>query len=372
MNRFVRVALALSIAASSIVASVAARPAPRGRAESSPIGPDERARTIAALARPERARPLVAVVASNGGTETTDLLVPFGVLRRSGVVDVELIAASDEPLDLVPALRVRPMSTLRSFVARHPEGADYVVVPAMHDPSDPAVVAFVRDAARAGAIVIGVCEGARVLGHAGLLEGRRATTHWFARDALREDHPTMRLVLDRRIVVDRRVVTTTGVSASLPLALAIVEAVGGAERAGVLAETLGAEPARFEHASARYRIDSRSLVALANAARVLGGGHDTIGIPVEDGVDEVALAFVADAYSRTGRTSAYAFGPHPVTTRSGLFLLPDRRPRDDFDLVLPLDSAIAPGAALGRALERIEARYDRATADFVALQLELE
>jgi hypothetical protein len=48
-----------------------------------PIDADEHARTIAALAPPKRSRPLVAVIAGSRGGETTDFLIPFGVLSRS-------------------------------------------------------------------------------------------------------------------------------------------------------------------------------------------------------------------------------------------------------------------------------------------------
>ena len=53
----------------------------------------ERATTIAALRPPRRARPVVAIIGASAGAETTDLIIPFGVLRQSGVMDVQVVAA---------------------------------------------------------------------------------------------------------------------------------------------------------------------------------------------------------------------------------------------------------------------------------------
>src|SRR5262249_59985620 len=109
---------------------------------------------------------------------------------------------------------------------------------------------------------------------------------------------TVRWVRDRRYVADRGVVTTTGVSASIPVSLAMVEAIGGRARAETLARELGVEAWDAGHDSSVYHLDRGSaLTAVRNSLAF--STHDTIGIPVAPGVDEIALALTADAYSRT-------------------------------------------------------------------------
>jgi putative intracellular protease/amidase len=78
-------------------------------AASSPPAPDasEHAETIAALAAPKRTRPVVAVLGLNDGTETTDYLVPYGVLRQAGLYDVVALATASGALTLMPALTRR-------------------------------------------------------------------------------------------------------------------------------------------------------------------------------------------------------------------------------------------------------------------------
>ena len=74
--------------------------------------------------------------------------------------------------------------------------------------------------------VTSVCTGALVLAKAGLLDGRRATTHWGALATLAELDPTIRVDADAR-VVDDGIVTSAGVSAGIDMAFAVVEAMHG-------------------------------------------------------------------------------------------------------------------------------------------------
>src|SRR5690606_32238251 len=122
--------------------------------------------------------PVIAVVGLNQATETTDYLLTAGVLRRADVADVVLLATNRGPVQLYPALKVEANQSLSEFDALHPEGADYVIVPAMSRDDDPDVLAWLRAQSDKGAHIIGVCAGAKVVAAAGLLDGKPATTHW--------------------------------------------------------------------------------------------------------------------------------------------------------------------------------------------------
>ena len=213
---------------------------------------------------PLRARPLVAVVGHNANTELTDFVVPYGVLKRADVADVIALGTQPGPMQMFPAFRLEPDSTIDAFDARFPDGADYVVVPAVHEDDDPRLLAWVRQQWAKGATVIGVCDGAWVLARAGLLAGRRATSHWYARDALAKQFPQTQWVSGRRYVADGRVVTTTGVTASVPVTLALIQTIGGAERARAVADAIGAPGWSAEHASTGFRLSPRHLYTAAS------------------------------------------------------------------------------------------------------------
>jgi putative intracellular protease/amidase len=104
------------------------------------------------------AKALVVIAGENGGTELTDFAIPYGVLKRAGI-NTLTVSAHEGPLRFRPALRAHPDATMAEFDARHPEGADYVIVPAMVNRADPTVRAWISDQARKGATLVSICDG---------------------------------------------------------------------------------------------------------------------------------------------------------------------------------------------------------------------
>ena len=182
------------------------------------IASEEAEATIAALKPPKRQRPLIAIVGINDATEITDYLMPYGILRRADVADVVVLATEPGPVALFPALKVEPQATVADFDAQHPEGADYVIVPAMSRDDDPAALQWIKSQAAKGAIIVGVCAGAKVVGECRTArrQARRPLTGIISSE-LRDKHPAIHYVADRRLVVDRGVATTTGITASMPM-----------------------------------------------------------------------------------------------------------------------------------------------------------
>ncbi len=104
--------------------------------------------------------------------------------------------------------------------------------------STPGLIDFVRASPEAFRRVAGICTGAFVLAEAGLLDGRRATTHWaYARD-LQKRFPRARIDDDRIFINDGPVWTSAGMTAGIDLALALVESDHGAELAKSVARKL--------------------------------------------------------------------------------------------------------------------------------------
>jgi putative intracellular protease/amidase len=346
-------------------------PSAPAAAAAPPVAQEEAAAMVAALKPPKRARPLVAVIGLNDATEMTDYLMPTGILRRADIADVLLLATEPGPVTLYPVLKVAPDATVADFDARHPEGADYVIVPAMSRDDDPAVLRWIRGQAARGAIVIGVCAGAVVVGEAGLLDGRRATTHWYFLKGLREKHPAIRYVADRRMVVDGPVATTTGITASMPMALTLIEAIAGRERAESMARDLGLTAWDARHRSDAFTFTRPfALTAIGNTLAVWM--RERLGVALTPGIDEVSLALVADAWSRTYRSRAAVFAADAGAraSRNGVRIIPDEVAADwPAAHRLPAVGG-QPARALDGTLQAIAARYGEGTADFVAMQLE--
>lgn len=320
--------------------------------------------------RPGRSRPVIVVLGDNAATETTDYVVPYGILAESQVAEVIALSTEPGPVQMRPALRLRVHETIDRFDARVPAGADYVVVPNIYEgAAKPRVLNWVRAQARLGATIVGICDGVPVLANAGLLDGRAATAHWRTIAGLETRHPGTRWVRNRRYIADGNVITTSGVSASIPISIALVEAIGGRERAEALAQKLGVRTWSPVHDSSQFQLGSKLLTGLLNKG--MFWRHETLGIDVFQGVDEIALALLADSYSRTRRSWAYSIADSsaPVRTRRGLTLLPDRL-KGEVDAMLSPPDLDRPAAALDRALEGIEGRYGERTAALVAVQIE--
>jgi transcriptional regulator GlxA family with amidase domain len=347
---------------------------PEGPAYRTPplIGDEESDAILDALKPPKRERPLVAIIGINDATENTDYLMPYGILRRADVADVTLLATGPGPVTLYPALTVQPHATVAEFDAHHPDGADYVIVPAMNRDDDPSVMEWLKKQSAAGAVVVGVCAGAKVVAAAGLLDGRRATTHWYYVDEMLDRHPAIEYVADRRIVVDQGVATTTGVTASMPVSLTIIEAIAGREKAQTIAREVGLMHWDVRHNSQAFRF-TRPFALTAIGNTIAFWNREQLGIELRRDVDEVSLALVSDAWSRTYRSRAVTFSPgdDAVVSRNGVGIVPDRiAPNWRDGQMLPVIGHQKPAHALEDALRRITARYGTRTADFVAMQLE--
>jgi transcriptional regulator GlxA family with amidase domain len=105
------------------------------------------------------------------------------------------------------------------------------------DPS-PGLIAFLQRSARDCRRIGSTCTGAFNLAQAGLLDGRRATTHWFFAARLRREFPAVKLEEDRIFMIDGPVWTSAGMTACIDLALALVEKDAGTEVARLAAKKL--------------------------------------------------------------------------------------------------------------------------------------
>ena len=336
-----------------------------------PIPQEEIDATISALKPPKRERPLVAILGINDATETTDYLMPYGILRRAGVADVVALSTAPGPVTLYPALRVEPDATIADFDTQYPEGADYVIVPAMSRNDDPVALEWIRSQANKGATIIGVCVGATVVAETGLLDGKRATTHWYSLKGMLDRHPSIQYVPDRRLVVDQNVVTTTGISASLPMTLTLIEAIAGREKAESVAQNLGVEQWDTSHNSAAFKMTRPfALTVLGNTLAFWN--REQLGIELSPGMDEVSLALAADAWSRTYRSRALTFSgsAEAVMTQNGARILPDRVATSwPEERLIPVGE-LPPVQVFDDMLRAIEERYGTRTADVVAMQHE--
>lgn len=173
-----------------------------------------------------------------------DLTGPLQVLSRLPGATSHIIAKTAEPVRSDCGLSLLPTTTFEAC-----PGLDLLVVPgglgvagAIRDPS---TIAFLRDRAVNARYVTSVCTGAFLLGAAGLLRGRQATTHWAY-------HGLLSLVgatpVRSRVVKDGPVITGAGVTAGLDFALTIIAELIDDDAARAIQLAIEYDPAPPYHA----------------------------------------------------------------------------------------------------------------------------
>jgi transcriptional regulator GlxA family with amidase domain len=182
------------------------------------------------------------VILAFDGVQLLDVTGPIEVFEaaRERGAPYRVFVASPDGNDIVAGSRTRVGADLA--FADLPPWIDTLVVPGAPDwraiTGNARLVATVADAARRSRRTASVCAGAFVLAAAGLLDGRRAATHWELAADLARAYPQIRVDADAIFVADGPIHTSAGVTAGIDLCLALVEADHGAELARDVARHL--------------------------------------------------------------------------------------------------------------------------------------
>ena len=151
-------------------------------------------------------------------------------LKRDDAYAVSVVAPGGKPFETSGGITISPDSApsgrgaMDTLIVAGGRGVQRVI-------EDGALIGWLRRAAGRGRRVASVCNGAFLLAEAGLLDGRRATTHWAVGEELQRRYPEVQVDTDPIFVRDGHVYTSAGVTAGMDLALALVEEDLGREAA---------------------------------------------------------------------------------------------------------------------------------------------
>lgn len=165
--------------------------------------------------------------------EVLDFCGPFEVfsvtrLEQERPFTVHLIAQTLDPVSARGGLRVLPDYTLADCPP-----LDVVVIPGGNGVTpqleNPAIIDWIRQQAQTVPTITSVCTGSMLLGKAGVLDGRSATTHFAALDLMRDTFPQVEVIDEQHVVQADHIYTSAGISAGIDMALHVVGALCGRE-----------------------------------------------------------------------------------------------------------------------------------------------
>ncbi|AQS68294.1 GlxA family transcriptional regulator [Streptomyces pactum] len=242
-------------------------------------------------------------------------LVAFPGIRAFDVSVITEVWGADRTDRGAPAFDLRRVAAdgttaipMRGGLALHPDrtldwldGADLVLIPGLDDHLTPApapVLEALRRAHARGITVAALCGGAFTLAQSGLLDGRRAITHWRLIDLLRARHPRVTVVPDALFIEDDNIWTAAGTAAGIDLCLHLVRLAHGAEAAATIARSMVTAPFRtgtqaqfIEHPTPRTDRDADTLAAVREyALRHLHEPLTVAGLAVRAGMSPRSFA----------------------------------------------------------------------------------
>jgi transcriptional regulator GlxA family with amidase domain len=156
--------------------------------------------------------------------------------------ELKIVSPGGRPLTAERALTLQPDGGLELI-----ESADIVVVPGwsnLNTPPSPDLASALTHAHERGARVVGLCYGTYALAYAGLLNGRRAATHWMAERDFHKRFPSVKLDMNALYVEEDRLITSAGTGAGIDCCLHIVREYHGPKIANRVARMIVIPPHR--------------------------------------------------------------------------------------------------------------------------------
>lgn len=329
--------------------------------------------------RHDPAKPTVAVILGADLTEITDALGPYEMFSRAGAFNVYTVAPERRPTLLSPTLlpggvRILPhysLADLDALLGGKPPAIVVVPnIPNIAGAANKPLVEWMQRQAAAGSLMHSWCTGAMALAEAGILDGLTATAHWGDLSRLEKRYPRVKWVRGVRWVDHGQVITSAGLTSGIDASLRVLSKVAGEDIAKRVAGELRYPNFRFSKDPdvAPYTMGPADAIILANLS--FRARRQQIGVALYEGVGEMDLTGLYDAYAASGAADLHAIAASSsaVRTAHGLILLPSLAASESevdgsIGAIRGLDRIVVPGRNGAKdGAEVVEALRSRAPA----------
>lgn len=265
----------------------------------------------------------VFIIADHKLTEIFDMLAPFYLFNATGKVNVFIVAKEKTPILIKKDLFVCPQLTFSEADSMH-LAADVMVIPALSirdENQDTIVISWIKRHFTANTRLLSICDGASTGAATGLYDGKSITCHASDIDAIKAHFSKPIWVQQVTVTKAGNLFSTAGVSNAVEGSLVVIDEIFGAETANKVAVEIN-----YPHEGIMLTHQSIALNGkdkFAVAKKIFFRKNRDIGLLLQEGINEFAMASLIDTYGRTFPASfkTYILNDSSIRTRYGLSLI---------------------------------------------------
>jgi AraC family transcriptional regulator, transcriptional activator FtrA len=269
--------------------------------------------------------PTAVVILGDGGTEASDFLAPYEVLAASGAYNVYAVAHERQPKALFPGqIDVLPHFSTAEFDHLIGVIPDIIVLPYIakgRTGADHEMMTWVRQHWQPNNLLVTICGGSEIAAVAGLIDGRKATTHHQILPKVRASQPQVNWVDGQRYVDDGNLVSSAGITAGVDAILHVLDRTFNRRFATNIARSVVYPHTQYLDDPAFTAAPQSLVVPLLNAAFK---PSEDLGLLLFEGASELALAALNDTFVPAFSAGLRPISPHRrfIASRHGLQIIP--------------------------------------------------
>lgn len=273
----------------------------------------------------DKQKKTVFIIAGNEGTEMFDFMAPFYLFNATGKANVYIIAEKKTPVLLVNSLFILPhfsyaeMDSLQII-------PDVIVIPNQtlnfKVPQKPSLIKWIKSKYTGSNIILSICDGSATAAATGIFNGKLLTTHASDFNTLKKQFPAPLWVQDIGVTERDNLFSTAGVSNAADGSLMVIKKLFGEEEMLRVLQKI-----KYPHSD--INIQHRSIAVntgniIRVASKIVLRKNYKMGVLLDDGIDEFALASILDTYVRTypKALNSFTLNASNITSRYGLTIYP--------------------------------------------------